>query len=186
MRKKSLNIFCAAGFFILWSFLVFSVSHALAEQPSHEFVGATKCKMCHQKPEKGEQYRIWQESKHAHALDSLSTPEAKAIAAKLGIADPATSGKCLKCHSTAYGFSENRLTQVITVEEGISCESCHGPGKDYMKKSIMEDKTQAIASGLIIPDETTCQKCHNAEAPTFKSFDYKARWEKIKHPVPKK
>lgn len=151
----------------------------------HEFVGPQKCKMCHQKPEQGEQYRIWQESKHAKAMESLKTPEAKEIAAKLGIADPATDGKCVKCHSTAYWFSEAKVTDAVAVEDSITCESCHGPGKDYMKKSIMEDKNQAIANGLVIPDEQVCKKCHNPEAPTFKSFDFKEYWEKIKHPIPK-
>ncbi len=170
----------------LWIFaglFLFFISLSAAA-PEHEFVGAQKCKMCHQKPEQGEQYHIWQESKHAKAMESLKTPEAKEIAVKLGIDDPATSGKCVKCHSTAYGFSEAKVTDVISVEEGVSCESCHGAGKDYMKKSIMEDKEQAIAKGLIIPDEQTCRKCHNPEAPTFQSFDYQERWEKIKHPIP--
>ena len=173
-------IFIVIGILIVFGVPVFSFA------ADHEFVGANKCKMCHQKPEQGEQYRIWMESKHAHALDSLATPEAKAIAEKLGIADPTTSGKCLKCHSTAYGFSETPVTTAISVEEAISCESCHGAGKDYMKKSVMEDKEQAIANGLIIPDENTCKKCHNPEAPTYKSFDFKEKWEQIKHPVPEK
>ena len=156
-----------------------------AVQAEHEFVGVTKCSMCHKKPEQGEQFKIWQESKHAKAFETLKTPEAKEQAAKLGIDDPSTSGKCLKCHSTAYNFTEAKATEAITVEEGVSCESCHGAGKDYMKKSVMEDEAEAVAQGLIIPDESTCKKCHNPEAPTYKSFDFKERSEKIKHPVPK-
>lgn len=152
----------------------------------HEFVGVKKCAMCHKKPDQGEQFAIWEQSKHARAYEVLGTPAAKETAAKLGIADPQTSGKCLKCHSTAYYFTEAKVTEAIPVEEAISCESCHAPGKDYMKKSVMEDKAQAISLGLIIPDEQTCRKCHNPESPSFKSFDYKESFEKIKHPVPKK
>src|SRR3989338_8648703 len=118
-------------------------------QAEHEFVGVAKCSLCHKKPEQGEQFKIWQETKHAQAFETLKTPEAKEQAAKLGIDDPSTSGKCLKCHSTAYWFSETKVTDVIPIEEGVSCESCHGPGKDYMKKSIMQDKEEAIANGLI-------------------------------------
>ena len=173
---------------ILLACLDLAVGRSLlaAEAPQHQFVGAVKCSICHKKPEQGEQYGIWMGTKHAHALDSLGTPEAKEIAAKAGISDPQTSGKCLKCHSTAYGFTENKVTEAIAVEEGISCESCHGPGKDYMKKSVMENKQDAIANGLMMPTEETCKKCHNPEAPTFKSFDFNERWGKIKHPVPKK
>ncbi len=159
---------------------------ALAETPEHEFVGVQKCALCHKKPEQGEQVKIWQETAHAKAFEVLATPAAKETAAKLGIDDPQKSGKCLKCHSTAYYFTEQQLTQAIQPEEGISCESCHGPGKDFMKKSVMEDKDAAKAAGLIIPDESTCKKCHNPESPNYKDFDYKTNWEKIKHPVPEK
>ena len=161
------------------------VSPAYSEPPAHEFTGAKKCSMCHKKAESGDQYGIWLETKHAKAMESLGTPEAKEIAAKLGIDDPKISGKCVKCHSTAYWFSEEKVTEAIPVEEGVSCESCHGAGKDYMKKSIMQSREEAIANGLLIPDETTCVKCHNSEAPTFKGFDFKEKWEKIKHPTPK-
>ncbi len=152
----------------------------------HEFVGVKKCAMCHKKPDQGEQSVIWEKSKHARAYETLGTPAAKEVATKLGIADPQTSGKCLKCHSTAYYFTEAKVTEVIAVEEAISCESCHAPGKDYMKKNVMEDKAKAISLGLIIPDEQICRKCHNPESPAFKSFDYQENFEKIKHPVPKK
>ena len=54
-----------------------------------------------------------------------------------------------------------------------------------LKKSIMQSREEAIANGLLIPDESTCVKCHNSEAPTFKGFDFKEKWEKIKHPTPK-
>jgi hypothetical protein len=171
--------------FALGAIIVLLGGYESASPVEHEFVGVTKCALCHKKVEQGEQFRIWQESKHAKAYETLGTQDAKDMAAKIGIDDPQKSGKCLKCHSTAYWFSETKVTDAIPVEEGISCESCHGPGKDYMKKSIMQDKAESIANGLIIPDEQTCRKCHNPEAPTFQSFDFKERWEKIKHPVPK-
>lgn len=154
--------------------------------PEHEFVGSNKCAICHKKPEQGEQMRIWKESAHAKAIETLSTPAAKEAAAKLGISDPATSGKCLKCHSTAYYFTEGQVSSVIPVAEGVSCESCHGPGKDYMKKSIMESREESVKNGLVVPDEKTCTQCHNSESPTFKGFNYAEMWEKIKHPVPAK
>ena len=164
--------------------LVIQVAPAASQE--HEFVGVKKCALCHKKPEQGEQVRIWEESKHAKAYETLGTPAAKEVAAKLGIDNPQTSGKCLKCHSTAYGFTEAKVTETVPVEEGISCESCHGPGKDYSKKSVMEDRAQAITLGLVIPNEQTCQKCHNSESPSYKPFDFKERWEQIKHPVPPK
>ena len=168
-------------------FLVFFTFLAVpwaAAQFEHDFVGAAKCAICHKKPEQGEQYLIWQGSKHAKAYETLGTPEAKAQGAARGVEDPQTSGQCLKCHSTAYGFTEAVVAGTLPAEEGVSCESCHGPGKDYMKKSVMEDQEAAVAAGLIVPNEETCKKCHNSEAPTFKGFNFSEYWEKIKHPVP--
>ena len=174
------------GVFLIGCLMMFFVPASPAETAQHEFVGVKKCSMCHKKPERGDQYGIWLKSKHAKAFETLGTPEAKEAGAKRGVTDPQTSGKCLKCHSTAYGFSEAEVTDAIPVEEGVSCESCHGPGKDYMKKSVMEDQSAAIANGLVIPKEETCKKCHNEESPNFKPFNFKDRWEQIKHPVPKK
>src|SRR3989338_4020358 len=89
------------------------ITPAHSEPLAHEFTGAKKCSMCHKKAESGDQYGIWLETKHAKAMESLGTPEAKEIAVKLGIEDPAKSGKCLKCHSTAYWFSEEKMTEAI-------------------------------------------------------------------------
>lgn len=156
------------------------------ETPGHEFVGSKKCSMCHKKPDQGEQFKIWQESRHAKAFETLGTPEAKEVAQKMGVDDPQKSGKCLSCHATAYWFSEKQVTQAIPIEEGVSCESCHGPGKDYMKKAVMEKKEDAIKNGLLIADKATCEACHNQKSPTFKGFDFDKSWEQIKHPVPAK
>lgn len=153
---------------------------------THEYVGVKKCALCHKKEETGDQYGKWAASLHSHAFETLGTPAAKEVGAKFGIADPQQSGKCLKCHSTAYEFGEVKVSETIPVEEGVSCESCHGPGKDYMKKSVMENQEEAIANGLIIPNEAVCKKCHNEESPQYKEFKFAEFWEKIKHPNPAK
>jgi hypothetical protein len=180
--KRSLPFFLVPLFFCVPIYAPASAS----EVPAHDFIGASKCAICHKQAKTGNQYGVWLGTKHAKALESLATPEAKEIGSKLGIDDPQKSGKCLKCHSTAYWFSETKVVESIPVAEGVSCESCHGPGKDYMKMSVMKNRDAAVAAGLVIPDEKTCRLCHNEEAPTFKGFDFKERWEKIKHPIPPK
>ena len=78
----------------------------------------------------------------------------------------------------------------LKAEDGIQCESCHGPGSKYKKKRIMADQKKALAAGLWEPgkDEKICTACHNDESPTWdpsKGFDYKKAKEEIAHPIPK-
>ena len=161
---------------------VFAGSYLFAQEA--EYIGAAKCKMCHNKPETGTQYDKWKASKHANAYAVLATPEAKKIATEKGIADPQKDQKCLKCHSTAAAHADLNLSGVV--EEGVSCESCHGPGSLYKSMAVMKSKEQSVAKGLIIPDEKVCKTCHNAESPTFKGFDFAAATKTIAHPNPAK
>jgi hypothetical protein len=126
--------------------------------------------MCHNKPDKGAQYDKWAEGPHANAMKVLSGDEAK---------DP----KCLKCHSTAAAVDAS-LIATLTAEEGVSCESCHGPGSAYKGASVMKNRELSMQKGLVIPDEQVCIKCHNEESPDFKGFDFDEYFAKIAHPDP--
>jgi len=168
---------------------------AQSEDPA-KLVGTKKCAMCHKKDDTGNQYGKWQEAKHSKAYELLGTEEAKAVAAKLGIDDPQASGACLKCHSTAYYFTETLQSDAVAVEDGVSCESCHGPGADYKKKSIMESHDDAVAAGMVADAKTRCVLCHNDTGPTWDperytkadgtktGFDLEQAYEKIKHERP--
>ena len=103
----------------------------------HAYVGADKCKMCHKV-----QYNSWLETTHAKATDA-----AKAST------DPAFEAKCLGCHATN---SDEAMA-------GVQCEACHGPGADFKKMSVMKDKDAAIANGLVIPTQATCDGCHTGD-----------------------
>lgn len=168
-------------------FLAISVLQVYA-QDAAKYIGSKKCKICHRKADDGEQYKIWSEGPHAKAMEALASDEAKKIAKEKGIADPAKDAKCTKCHSTFAAVDAKMLDAKtkLTLDEGVSCESCHGPGSEYKSKKTMKDIKLAKAAGLIIPDEKTCKKCHNSESPTFKSFDFAKASEKIAHKIPKK
>src|SRR6266545_8210125 len=93
----------------------------LAAEPAHAYVGAEKCKMCHNSPAKGAQYTKWSESAHAKAYATLATEEAKKIAAAKGIADPQKADECVRCHIAGHGASAAKLTEKYKKEEGVSC-----------------------------------------------------------------
>ena len=151
--------------------LILAVTPA-SDAASKEYIGAAKCKMCHNKPATGAQYTKWAESPHAKAFTDLKGADAK-------------NPKCLKCHATAFGL-ELSDSQPITMEEGVSCESCHGAGSGYKMAGVMKDKAKAMAAGLILPDEKLCKKCHNPESPNYKPFNFKTYSAKIAHPNPAK
>ncbi|MGL1935962.1 MAG: cytochrome c family protein [Fibrobacterales bacterium] len=166
---------------------IFWVGTVQAADPAHKFVGAAKCKTCHKKKKDGEQYQQWQKSGHANAFKTLGTAEAKEVAKKNGVTgDPQKAPQCLKCHVTAYGVDAKYLDKSYKMENGVQCESCHGPGKDYKKKKVMKDHAKSIAAGMIVPDEKTCTTCHNKESPTYKPFNYKKKYKKVNHPNPSK
>ena len=150
------------------------------------FAGVDSCKMCHKKDEKGNQYGQWQGSKHANAYATLASDQAKEIASGKGIANAQEADECLKCHVTAAGVDASLLDKKYKLEDGVGCESCHGAGKAYKKKKIMEVRDDAVAAGLVIPSEATCTACHNEESPTYKDFDFAARSAEIAHPNPSK
>lgn len=152
----------------LLGMVVFSI--AIVNAQDFKYIGAAKCKMCHNKADKGEQFNKWAATPHAKAMDRLKGADA-------------TNPKCTKCHSTAASVDQ-KLVATITVAEGVSCESCHGPGSAYKVATVMKDRTQALAKGMIIPDEKTCKKCHNEESPHYKGFNYKEYLAKVQHDDP--
>jgi len=187
MRKVLLGVALAA-------MAAWTIGQALAgeevkkesSKAAHKYVGVAKCAMCHKSKARGDQYGKWKESKHSQAYAALATDAAKELAKKAGVDDPQKSGKCLKCHVTAYGVDKSLLGPKYSEQDGVTCEACHGPGSDYIKMSVMKDKDKAVAAGLVIPTEKTCVKCHNEESPSYKKFDFKEFFAKIAHPRPKK
>jgi len=116
-----------------------------------KYIGANGCKMCHNKPEKGAQHAQWLKTAHSKAYANLDDAGKK-------------NADCLKCHSTA-GSVNKSLIATIKVDEGVSCESCHGPGSMYKTAAIMKNKEQALAKGMIEPTEATCKVCHAGKKP---------------------
>ncbi|MFC1555859.1 multiheme c-type cytochrome [candidate division KSB1 bacterium] len=179
---------------ILLTVLFLFSAFAVAQDKPH-YVGANKCKACHQSAKKGAQFKIWQEKRHSKAFETLGTPRAKEVAAGAGVSgNPQDSKECLQCHVTAYSVEASLKDASYAQEEGVGCETCHGPGSLYKKASVMSAKKYAadpegsvkswMTMGLTKPDESLCKTCHNEKSPTYKPFDYKKFSEMIAHPNP--
>jgi len=159
----------------------------ISAQTEHGFAGSSTCGMCHKSEKQGSQLSIWQNSKHAQAYTVLNTEQANEIAKTKGFQTKAIeTPECLKCHASGYNVDAKMLADKFKIEDGVQCETCHGPGADYKSKKVMENKTEAVANGLMLYDkiEDFCIGCHNAESPTYVEFNFETMWDKIKHPVP--
>lgn len=157
-----------------------------APEPVYKYMGAKSCKGCHNLPKTGKQFDKWLASEHAQAYQALASEQSKAIAKKLKIKDAQKSEKCLVCHVTGYGVPDSLLGAKYSVEEGVTCEACHGPGEKYKPMKIMKDKELALANGLIEPTEEGCVGCHNEKSPTFKDFKFEEKFKVIDHSYPPK
>jgi len=188
---------------IVFSLILGNLVHA----GDFEYVGANKCKACHQKDEKGAQYSKWESSKHATAFETLLTEKALEIATKLELKTiPSESPECVGCHTTGYGLSGfdikdaafytpaeddkdgQKAAKLMENLKNVGCEACHGPGSKYKSKKTMEpiytgtEKPETY--GLVIPTEETCKQCHNEKSPMFKEFKFDEAYAKIAHNIP--
>ncbi len=146
------------------------------------YAGVRRCKVCHEAEDMGNQYTVWEHSKHAIAYQTLLTEESAKIAKEWKLSLPANeSPECLKCHVTGYNNAEAEFGKKFNKEDGIQCESCHGPGESYRKEEIMCDRELSIAAGLILPKPEDCLTCHNEESPKYKTFTYETYYAKMIH-----
>jgi cytochrome c peroxidase len=159
---------------------------------SWEFIGVKKCGMCHKKEKDGSQLKIWEESKHAQAYKTLQSEAADKIAAEKGFKTKAVeTSECLVCHASGHDVDAKLLDKSFKIEEGVQCETCHGPGSGYKSKKVMESREESVKNGLIVFEndaaiEATCVTCHNEKSPTYKEFNFKEMYSKIIHNIPEK
>jgi hypothetical protein len=81
------------------------------------------CAKCH-----AAESEVWKHTPHFRTFDTLHrSPQAKEIAAKLGISSIKRSELCTSCHYTMQDLGEGAKPVA-----GISCESCHGAARDWI------------------------------------------------------
>ena len=175
---------------LLVSLFALSMLAVAAPDATHQYIGASKCKMCHNSDKSGKQFDKWKDSKHSKAFDVLATPAALEAGKKSGVTEPQKDPKCLKCHVTGYGAPATQLGEKYDAKEGVTCEACHGAGGDYWKKETMEKCRKKEIDGTTVglvakPTEDACKKCHNPESPSYKEFKFDEYHSKIVHLIPK-
>ena len=121
------------------------------------FAWADACKDCHK-----DIYTAWSQTKHARALNRLSSSEQKQ--------------ECVGCHLTGLKQPVESGSKVLNA--GVQCESCHGAGAAHAG-----DPT--VKAGLVKePGEQVCLECHNDRSPHFRGFVY-AGMSRLSHRVVK-
>ncbi len=86
-------------------------------------LGPKSCANCHKIS-----IRAWKQTHHFKTFKELPKRDsAKEIAGKMGIKRMKSKSDCLDCHFTSK--PKKAKTKVVA---GISCESCHGPARDWM------------------------------------------------------
>jgi len=156
-----------------------------AEEP--KFVGTGSCSSsnCHGsvRPRKAtnvlqNEYVTWlKHDKHSRAYSVLMKSDAKRMAALLNLKDPTKEPLCLKCHST-YVPDQSRRGEKFTLEDGVSCESCHGAAERYLETHVVEGATHAdnLKNGLtdtVSPNKRAelCLACHYGSTDAWVSHD---------------
>lgn len=142
------------------------------------YLGIARCWGCHRR-----QYESWKKTKMAQAYETLKPGflgEAKRRAGFDPTVDYTRDPFCLSCHTTGYSEPSGFRTIEETPQlAGVSCEACHGPGRQYwelMLKNPRFRRAEAIAAGLVHPGETVCVRCHNNRnpfAPKGEGFNYR-------------
>lgn len=111
-------------------------------------VGAEACLSCH-----ADQHAHWASSPHANAMATLVTAGKHEDAA------------CVRCHATptASGPPPTELSG-FRVAEGVSCESCHGPGEAHVAAGGGKDNIEGLGDDCpVCVIEAVCTSCHTSE-----------------------
>ncbi len=122
------------------------------------------------------EYVTWSRvDKHARAYRVLFSEQSQRIARNLGLKNPAHEEKvCLDCH--AQNVPTSLRGERFKIEDGVSCEACHGPSGRWLKSHVENGATheQNLANGLFPTGDAVqrarlCLSCHLGNADRFVS-----------------
>jgi hypothetical protein len=148
----------------------FAAVGAVASDPA-KTVGANACAECHK-----EEAEAWKGSHHFKTFREMPrNTKANEIADKMGVRRVKYESLCASCHFTLQ--QKNNREEPVA---GVSCESCHGAGQDWIKvhsgfsgkTALFESKAEAKerwklsdSKGMIRPRSfyllaKNCYGCH--------------------------
>ncbi|MGE5514042.1 MAG: cytochrome c family protein [Bacteroidota bacterium] len=151
--------------------LLVSAADGTVASDLSKIVGPNACAECHK-----QEAEAWKGTHHFQTFREMPRrKEANEIAAKMGVQRIRSDGLCLTCHYTVQE-KENQRQPIA----GISCESCHSAGEDWIKVhsgfSGKTEKTEtkaeqearwklAESKGMIRPSSLyrlakNCYSCH--------------------------
>ena len=153
----------------------------------HTYVGSAACADCHD-----EAYEVWENSRHAHATQTLVTPPERYEVPRHH--DP----ECLSCHVVGWNpqlyqpYQSGYWGLTKTPEmHNVGCENCHGPGSAHVaaqsgEGSFTSEQIEQLTQQMRLPlDQArqTCLECHDLDnSPDFHvEGAFEKYWEKIKH-----
>ena len=214
--KNMLATLTAAGLLAVAALGVAAVAAPVSPRPQEKYKYASMAgcntKDCHgAEAAKGSpalnEYTIWKaQDPHAKAFTTLYKAPSKAIGAAMNIPKVYESPKCLVCHSKVVDAANVVEGAKWSVQNGVSCEVCHGPAEKWLKPHATPKENnwthkQSVENGMAdLRDPydwaVKCASCHlqidydmvKAGHPRlhFELIDYNARtgahWKTEKHP----
>lgn len=151
----------------------------VAEPSNYIGVGTCASSNCHGNaaPVRGShiqqnEFVTWfRRDKHSKAYSVLLNPLSKRIGYHLGIDSPEKEPLCLSCHST-YVEDATKQEKIPSeskyhLEDGVSCESCHGSAEKWLKAHVERKATHVRNIELGMTDLVrskdridVCLNCH--------------------------
>ena len=119
------------------------------------------------------EYSIWiAQDKHARAFAALRNPTSVRIGRILNLGPPDQAPKCLVCHAL-YVPAEQRA-QTFELDDGVSCENCHGPASGWLGPHTTRDWPHEKSLELGMYDtrnlEKRAEKCLTCHLGTSEKF----------------
>jgi len=119
------------------------------------------------------EYVTWSRvDKHARAYKVLFNERSARIAKNLGLGNAYAEKICLDCHT--HNIATARRGARFQLDDGVSCEACHGPSERWLSKHAEEGATHAgnRDAGLYPTDDPVerarlCLSCHFGNSDRF-------------------